>query len=140
MTIANLNEKYHKHLYETMGDQEMRYYLLSPLFRNLYDNKVVYHERFTALVQLTEIKLTPKEFSATAQCLTVIQNSARRKKPIPETWTIAASWAVIQLAGECLSAYSTWLIWPDPELVAKVVDLMNDNKKEDAYNLTMGRF
>ena len=62
MTVNELNEKYHEQLTSTKGDKELRYYLLSPLFQNLYQNKVVYHEHFTAVVQLSDICSHPIYF------------------------------------------------------------------------------
>ena len=139
MTVNELNEKYHEQLTSTKGDKELRYYLLSPLFQNLYQNKVVYHERFTAVVQLSDISLTPDIFFARAELISLIKSSRLRKKPLPKTWKISANWAYLTLNKACLSPYSSWLMWPDPELVEKVEKLINTNKLEKVYELILGK-
>jgi len=137
MNLTELNEKYHAQLSAAQGDQELRYYLLAPLFQNLYQNKVVYHERFTALVQLSEITLTPELFTAKAALIAVIKASSFRKRPLPQTWDLSANWAYLSLNKACLSTYSSWLLWPDPALVQKVETLIYTNQLEEAYELTM---
>jgi len=140
MTVYELSEKYAKDLTETKGDKEMRYYLLAPLFQNLYQNKIVYHERFTALVQLHNITLTPDMFTAQVELISVIIALRMQKRPLPKTWEISANWAYITLHKGCLSPYSSWLIWPDPELVKKAEDLIKINNLEEAWNISMGQF
>jgi hypothetical protein len=140
MTVNELSEKYAKELSGTKGDKEMRYYLLAPLFKNLYQNKIVYHERFTALVQLSNISLTPDMFTARAELISVIRTLRTQRRPVPQTWEISANWKYLTLNKGCLSPYSSWLIWPDPELVKKVENLINTNKLEEAYEISMGQF
>lgn len=139
MTIAELNKKYHKELSLNPGDKELRFYLLSPLFQNIYENKVVYHERFTCIVQLSDIKLTPDFFKAKALRLSMIKPLTYCNVPLPETWTVGANWEYLRLNGERLASYSSWIMWTNPELVEKVEKLIQANNLEDAYNLTMGQ-
>lgn len=139
MTITELNNKYHKELSSTRGDKELRYYLLSPLFQNLYENKVVYHDRFTGIVQLSNIELSPETFIAQAQLLSLIKLGVKRNNPLPNTLEVGANWAYLRLDGECLSVYSGWSMWTNPVLVEKVEKLIQENNFEEAYNLTMGQ-
>lgn len=140
MTVTELSEKYAKELTATKGDKEMRYYLLAPLFQNLYQNKIVYHERFTALVQLSNITLTPDMFTARAELISTIRTLRTQRRPLPQTWGISANWAYLTLHKGCLSPYSSWLIWPDPELVKKAEVLIKTNNLDEAWNITMGQF
>ena len=138
--ILELNKKYpNGELASTEGDNELRYKLFSPLFINLYENKVVYHERFTCIIQLSDIELTPERFYAKARLHLVIKPAPRRHKPLPETWEISANWSFLSLDEGCLSMYSGWIIWPDPLLVESVEKLVLENKLDEAYNLTMGK-
>lgn len=84
MTVDELSEKYDKELSGTIGDKELRYYLLSPLFQNLYQNKIVYHERFTAFVQLSNISLTPDMFTARAELISTIRTLRTQRSPLPK--------------------------------------------------------
>lgn len=134
MTIDELNEKYQKELSWTEGDQELRYNLLSPLFKNLYENKVVYHERITCIVQLSDIIISPERFWAKAQRILLISPGTYENRPIPEVWNVGAVWAYLTLNGNRLSAYGSWVIWPDPAFVQKVEKLVQENKLTEAYS------
>lgn len=139
MTIAELRKKYtNGELTSTSGDLEFRYLTLSPLFSNLYENKVVYHERVTSIIKLEDIIITPKEFSATAVRLVLIENGRPMYKRTPqEKWKIGANWAFLSLAGNGLSLYSGWIMWTDPELVKRVERLVLEEKFKEALDLTL---
>jgi hypothetical protein len=139
MNIYELNKNYQKDLISVEGDKELRYYLLSPLFQNLYENKVVYHERFTCIVQLSKIVLTPELFEAKAERQLIIKTGMYGNRPLPEVWTIGANWAYLRLLGDYLAPYSSWLMWTDPGLVEKVEKLIQANNLVEAYNLTKGK-
>lgn len=139
--IVELNNKYiNGELSLGSGNKELRYNALSPLFENLYDNKVVYHERFTCIVKLQDIKLTHELFEAQAHLHLLIDPGVfrRLKSPPPEIWTVGANWAYLKLNGNYLSPYSSWLMWTDPVLVKKVEALVLKNNFDEALNMTMG--
>jgi len=138
MIVAELNEKYHEELSWTQGDQELRYNLLSPLFQNLYENKAVYHERFTCIIQLPDIVISPESFRAKVRRLSLINPGVYQNMPIPENWTIGSNWAWLRLNVNCLSAYSSWVLWPDPIFVQKIEELIQENKLDVADNLIWG--
>ncbi|MEI6682668.1 MAG: hypothetical protein WCO44_08570 [Bacteroidota bacterium] len=138
MTIAELNEKYHHgELSIGAGDQEFRYLLFSPLFKNLYQDKVVYHERFTSIIKLENIILAPDRFEAVAIRHLLIDQGSAGKRPLPEKWTAGANWAYLRLSGSCLTSYSGWLMWVDPVLVEKVERLTLEGNVEAALKLTI---
>jgi len=139
MNISELNKKYTLgELTSTEGDKNLRYELLSPLFKNLYENKVVYHERFTSIVLLENIKLTPDLFEATAiNYLLIEAGRIKRYRPLPEKWSVGANWKFLRLSGNCLSPYSSWLMWTDPELVEKVEKLVKAELIIEALKLTL---
>ncbi|MFZ4705272.1 MAG: hypothetical protein ACOYMF_04615 [Bacteroidales bacterium] len=141
MNISELNKKYTKgELSSTEGDKQLRYEALSPLFKNLYENKVIYHERVTSIIRLENIILTPDLFEATAIRLKLFEPISKRFDRIASSnsWTIGANWAYLTLDKKgCLHPYSGWLMWIDPELVRKVEKMVNDNNFEEARNLTI---
>jgi len=138
MTIAELNEKYHHgELSTCAGDQEFRYLLFSPLFNNLYQNKVVYHERFTSIIRLENIILAPDRFEAVAIRHLLIDKGSAGKRALPEKWTAGANWAFLRLSGNCLISYSGWLMWVDPVLVEKIERLTLEDNVQAALNLTI---
>ncbi len=142
MSISQLNAKYtNGELTSTIGDKHLRYEALSPLFLNLYENKVVYHERVTIIIRLENIVLTPDWFKATAVFLKLSQLSSNRFHLMTpgDSWSIGASWAYLTLDSKgCLHPYSSWLMWVDPELVKKVEELVDQNNFKEARKLTMG--
>lgn len=140
MTIDELNKNYvNGELSLGTGDKEFRYKALSPLFENLYDNKVVYHEGFTSIIRLGDIKLTSGIFEAEAHLHLLIDPGVFRhlKSKPPKTWTVGANWAHLKLRGDRLSPYSGWLMWTDPVLVEKVEKLVLEQNFEEALNLTL---
>ena len=144
MNISELIKKYtHDELNSMPGDKQLRYEVLSPLFNNLYENKVIYHERVTSIIQLENIILTPNKFEATAIRLKLfepISNSFKRIASL-NSWTIGGNWAYLTLDKKgCLCPYSGWLMWIEPELVKKVEELTNKGNFEEARNLTIGNY
>ena len=135
MTIQELGEKYKNELSYNVGIHELRYNLLSPLFQNLYESKVIYHERFTCIIQLSDIIISPEEFQAKVQRLSLINPGPNRNNPIPESWFISVVWAYLSLSGNHLTAYSSWAIWPDPLFVERVEKLVLEKKYKEAISL-----
>lgn len=138
MTIEELNTIYPIELSLIPGDNDLRFKLLSPLFQNLFENKIIYHERFTCLAQLSEIELTPSIFKAKVKRLSLIYACERIRHLVPEEWEIGAIWPAVNLKGNRLGTYGGWIIWTDPKLVEQILNLTKDDKMDEAYNLTMG--
>lgn len=122
--------------------KELRYKLFSPLFLNLYENKVIYRERFTCIVKLEDINITPDHVRATANFhLLIDTGSAYRNKPIPETWTFGAAWQALRFVSNkektfnYLAAYANWAIWTDPTFVEQAEKFVLDKNVEAALNL-----
>ena len=138
MTIPELRKKYtNGELTSTRGDQEFRYLALSPLFTNLYENKVVCHDRFTSIIRLGDLEITPIQFQATAFRHLLIDSGAfRRKRLPPEKWVLSANWAYLRLTGSSLCVYSGWIMWTDPEMVKKVEQLVLEEKFKEALAIT----
>ena len=141
MNISEINKKYTSgELTSTEGDKQFRYEVLSPLFKNLYENKVIYHERVTSIIKLENILLTPDLFEATVIRLKLFEPISKTFERIASvnSWTIGANWAFLTLDKKgYLHPYSGWLMWSDPELVRKVEKLINENNFKEAKRLTI---
>lgn len=137
MTITELNNKYKSgELSLGRGNRDLRFNALSPLFKNLYENKVVYHEGFTSIITLEDIELSP-HFYAEAKIHLLIDSGVFKNRPVPETWSVGANWAFLNLNGDRLSPYAGWLMWTDPVLVKKVEKLVLENNMDEALNMTI---
>jgi hypothetical protein len=136
MTISELNTKYNNgELPNFDSDKELRYKLVSPLFKNLYDNKVIYRERFIGIVQLEDIELTEDLFRATANGKLMIYKPSFIDYPIRKSWKFGCDWSALRLAENRLSSYSSWTIWPDPEFVQNIEKLMIDKKVKEVLGM-----
>jgi hypothetical protein len=123
---------------DTDGAKEYAKY--SQLFKKLYENKVVYHERFSCIIKLEDIKITEERFEATAvPFLQIINGSKRLDKTYPDKpWEFGGIWKMIKTEENCLfSPYGGWSIWFEPELVKKVENLVLDGKYNEALKLTL---
>ena len=84
MNISELNKQYTKEeLTSFPGDNKFRFEIFSPLFRDLFENKVVYHERFTGLVILEDVNISAELFEATVTPYLKIEKGSRLDKFFP---------------------------------------------------------
>ena len=139
MSIKELNVKYiNGELSKQHGNSELKRNEFSPLFANLYEHKVVYHERFTCIVKLDQIELLPDRFEAIAIPHLLIEKGNRMDTLYPKKpWKFGASWDFLRLDGDVLSPYSSWLLWIDPFLVKQVEELTLGRKFKQALSLTL---
>ena len=127
LSISELNAKYSSQdLASIPGDRDFRYQILSPLFENLYENKVVYHERFTCIVKLEDIIITPESFNAIAIPHLMIKKAISIGSPfiMPDKWDFGSVWEFMTLSKNAISTYSGWSIWCDPITVERVEKLV----------------
>jgi hypothetical protein len=138
MNIKELNDKYtNGELSNQTGDPELRRKEFSPLLLNLFENKVVYHERFTCIVKLEQIEFFPDMFTAIAIPHLLIEKGNRMDTFYPQKpWEISASWEYLQLSGNVLLVYSLWRMWSDPDLVKQVEEMVIEKKFKEALALT----
>jgi len=68
MTIQELKHKYSWEELSSMPaiDAKFRYEIFSPFFRNLHENKMIYHEGFIGIIKVEEMEITPEGFQAKA--------------------------------------------------------------------------
>jgi hypothetical protein len=119
INLSNADEK----------SQETRFKIFSPLFDDLYENKMIWSDSgATAIVELEDLKITPKCFSAIARPLHIIRS--RLINPF-KGWEIGVSWSVMSVKG-CYglgcSYFSTFYI--EPNFVRKIEKIVIERNKE----------
>src|SRR3954451_9531824 len=116
MTFEELRRRYTvDELSGSAGDGELRYRIFAPFFRDLYESKLVYFERFICIVRLEEVKITPKSFQAVAIPHLEIERTAPFQRPLPtEPCEFESPWKSICLSQNALhNPYAGWTIWPE---------------------------
>ncbi len=125
------------------------YQKYAPLFENLYENKIVYHERFTYIVRLEDIVITEAYFKAKAikekVILTAFQKERCQKlntledvRNSPRQWTFKGTWADAMITENPLcigQAYVNFSIWLAPDLVQSIEKLAECGDDEGALKI-----
>jgi hypothetical protein len=142
MTRKELQEKYtKKELSYVPGDLELRYKAFAPLFENLYDNKMIYHEHGIGwLIGVKNIEVTSKRFSAMAVAIRMLYDRRIRKSGTYQKlqeWKFSASWDWMQLCDDnaFYVPYVSFRIWIKEDIIKRVEKLIAENKLEEIYNV-----
>ncbi len=140
--IKNLRSKYNgNELTHYPGDNQLRYEAFSPIFKNLYENKIVYYERFIGIIKVENVIISPERFSATAIPYLTIKRGNRYDNFFlkAENWNFSATWASMLLSDDnSISVpYANWSVWCDPELLKNVEEFVLNDKMDDALLLTV---
>jgi hypothetical protein len=119
--------------------QELRYKIFAPVLSDLFEDKVVYCEKFICVAQLSDIKITKEGFSATAVTVIPMERDGLMRFRTPEEdWDFSSSWDYMRL---CLNSihvpYAGWRIWPERERVREVIALLAEGKMGEALDLTL---
>lgn len=149
MSILELKEQYsHIELFSQNIDFDFRHKIFKSLFDNLFENKVVIHDRFTCIAKIERVEILPDYFTVFVIPQTLIPTgtpSDKRKErafeKLKRGWEASCRWEHMSFVEDCLcsSPYACWLMWIDSELVRKVDSLVSDNKFDEALNLTMNK-
>lgn len=139
MTIAELHTNYSiEELSYYPGDNALRYKIFSPFLQNLFENKVVYDDRFTCIIKLEDLRILPEGFKVNAVPYLTIEKKRPGKYCPSNPWSFGAVWSSILLNGTCLCApYANWSIWCDPETVKKTEQLVLEKNYEEALKNTL---
>jgi hypothetical protein len=139
ITFVKLREQYsEKELSYYPGNRMIRYKAFSPFFENLFENKIVYHEKFVCLIRLDDVKVTPKKFSATAVPLISMNRSGPYSVACPsKPWTFSGGWEYLRLCENCLNApYAGFSLWLEYDRVQTVERLLLEGSLTEALDLT----
>ena len=139
ITIHQLKIKYTENeLSSFPGDNTLRFQAFAPLFSNLFENKIVYYERFMCIACLENIEITPERFSATA----ILQLRIERKNQSPKffptkPWGFGSVWSLMVLNNNSISVpYAGWTIWTERERVQTVEQCVLKSNFNEALKLT----
>ncbi|MCX6972521.1 MAG: hypothetical protein NTV93_20550 [Verrucomicrobia bacterium] len=120
------------------GDRELRYRLFSPFLANLAGKKVVYHERFVAIVELSAVEVTTERFSAVATILLHVEQRGRPLILPRRPWRFGGHWEHMMLGGHHFHVpYAAWSIWPEPEIVSAVEEHARNGRFTEALKLSV---
>jgi len=134
MTIAQIEAEYDEKLFARLGENgPFRGKILSPLFSNLYEQKVVYREKMRIFIlRMEEMTADERGFRATVRRSAVLYTGGYIN-PRLEHWWVSSSWDRLLLSyrHDCLYAPSAgWTMWPDPNLVRKTEELYLQGEME----------
>ena len=140
MTTKELLEKYPDGKFNySSGDEEFRHKVFSPLFENLYENKLIYHENGKYwLIRAENIEITLERFSATAVPIKFLfTNREMPDLSKYERWTFGLTWKHMML-GDWLSFHSSYAnitLFLDKELIEQIEMLMDENRFDEMHNV-----
>jgi hypothetical protein len=119
------------------GNSQLRFAAFSPIFKGLFENKIVYHERFTRLVLLENISITRVRFFAKAIPLALIKaGTCLEGSYSTKPWVFGAIWSHICYSDSQLVApYANWSIWFEPILDKQVEGPVLQEKFQEAHSL-----
>lgn len=102
MTHADIRAQYIRaQLASVPGDGELRYRLFAPLLKNLWKDRVVYREKFAAIVRLHNLEINSEGFRGVA--IPLITMSSPLNIPCPNRpWDFSATWNFVTLLENCL--------------------------------------
>ena len=127
MRLARLYEHHDRNdLHCFPGDRDLRRGALRPYFENLHENKLIYYERFMALVEVEELNLSNQNFEAYVRLLVPIETLYEMVIP-QERWSFCNVWENCCLgdSGHSLTnPYAGFELWPEAELVREVESLL----------------
>lgn len=120
------------------GDRALRYRLFSPFLANLEGKKVVYHERFVAVVELSAVEMTTEQFSAVATILLHVEQRGRPLILPRRPWRFGGHWEHMMLGGHHFHVpYAAWSIWPEAGVVSAVEEHARNGRFTEALKLSV---
>lgn len=140
MTIDQLKIKYtERELSSFPGNNTIKFQAFTPLFSNLFENKIVYYKRFMCIACIENIEITPERFSATAISQLKIERRNQRLKFFPvKPWGFSSVWSHMLLINNSITVpYAGWSIWTDPNLVKAVEQCTLKSNFDEALKLTL---
>ncbi len=142
-------EEYWRKMKERSNKNYQKY---APTFDNLYDNKIIYHERITRIVRLENIEITEEYFQAKAIQEKVILSEHKRERLIknntlekvlqPKEWTFKGGWDLANISENPLRIgmpYASFVIWIEPDFVKYIEKLVEYGDDDDALKILWDR-
>lgn len=138
MTTKELREKYTmEELSSFPGDMELRHKIFSPLFENLYESRMIYHEGGNGwLIQAENITITNEGFEAAAIPICLLYKRPNRSSPNIKSWTFSFTWDWVCLSGDHFSVlYAGYSVCVDEEKIKRIEKLISENRLNETYKV-----
>ncbi len=144
MTLLELSEKY---TIEEIGadasdDDTLKFEIFSPFFRNLYENKIVYYDKFLCLALVQDIQITPNYLKIFVAPLLKVEGREYRMRMCPTApWSFGSRWCGFGIVNHSFHApYAPWRIWPEPDRVRAVENCLLNGDFNGAIDLTLNDY
>ena len=131
-------------LEERPGDPAAKFALAEPILRSLHNNRLVYRERFIALVEVPNLVFDKQGIRGNVKLvhylymphfLQAIQDRLKKEWHFGNTWDNSVlSWneeGVLRIG----APYCGWMIWPETKLVAAVEAFAEQGDMKSALDL-----
>jgi hypothetical protein len=128
MTFKDLHTQYtERELSSFPGDSQLRHEAFLPILSNLHQSRIVYRERMAvSVVLLSDFEIDAKGFRGHCMSEMIILESPIEmvNETFKEGWYFGGGWEDTRLIGNALNApYAGWTIWPEKDVVRKVIEL-----------------
>jgi len=138
MTTKELEEKYGDSLWQIQENEAIKKEIFTELITNLYDNTVIYHERNTVIAHVETIVIDAQRFSIKVDRVITFQEiMPRMTASMNKGFSFGASWSSVGYNKGTFSPYSGWMLWIDPGLVKRTIELVEEGRNEEACKLTI---
>jgi|GEM_PF-5029072 hypothetical protein len=121
-------------------DTVLNYREFANIFDNLYENKIIYHYRFTAICMIDKFTITPERFLVKVHPHLIVRNKAYGVRTgrwrIPDKWSFGSVWWVVNEFNGKYGGYG-YLFWTNPDLVRRVETLVLNKENEKAFSQLM---
>lgn len=140
-TVEDVKAMQKKYANEPKNNDEYKKY--GHYFNNLYDNKIIYHERYTMIVRLEDLEVTEDYFKATAiRERFIMENPIRRERVMNSNlfskWTFRGSWQDATYSENPFrigQPYATFVVWTEPEVVKYIEQLVEKGDFKEIRNI-----
>lgn len=130
---ANFTEQ---ELSTLLGDPELRRKAFLPIISDLFEDRVVYLERFLCVVRLKDFVIDEVGFRGYCHPeLTIVEQLFEVPK---DGWHFGGGWKHTRLIGNSLNdPYCGWTFWPEKKRVRRVIELAKAGDYKGALALTV---
>ncbi len=138
MTLKEIDEKYGNTLSAIPENGQLKRELFSPILSNLYENKVIYHERNTIIAEIDRVVFDHHGMHFFTKSAVTFNECFPRMTPhLEKPFRFMSSWSFLRYSEGSFSPYSGWILWPDPGLVRQTIELVKEGRWKEACELTI---
>ncbi len=105
---------------------------------NLFENTIIYRERFIAITTINKYEISETHFRAKGTIDHIIKrHNPRFNRPKLHTWSFGVHWNIVmgKFSQSIAAPYAGWTIWTDPGLVKYIEQLAKDGEDEEALKV-----